>query len=84
MAVGLAVTSATVVIFGRIISDPIELLGQIRGTVPIILSLVGLILVTPPLPSTTKIILPKKKQIKKDKKIIIEIDTLTMATHQCE
>ena len=64
VAVGLAVTSATVVIFGRIISDPIELLGQIKGTVPIILSLVGLILVTSPPPSTTNKFLP----IKEDKK----------------
>lgn len=44
--VGLAVTSATVVIFGRVISDPIEVLGQIKGTVPIVLSIIGLVLAT--------------------------------------
>lgn len=44
--IGLAVTSATAVIFGRIISDPIELLGQIQGLIPVLLSLFGLVLAT--------------------------------------
>jgi NCS1 family nucleobase:cation symporter-1 len=44
--VGLAVTSATVVIFGRAISDPIQLLALIDGFFPILLSLVGVILAT--------------------------------------
>ncbi|GAQ82450.1 allantoin permease [Klebsormidium nitens] len=44
--VGLAVTSATVVIFGEAISDPIALLGRIEGVLPIALSLLGLTLAT--------------------------------------
>lgn len=44
--VGVAVTSATVVIFGQAISDPIELLARIDGVLPIFLSLVGVILAT--------------------------------------
>lgn len=44
--VGLAVTSATVVIFGRAISDPIQVLALIDGYIPILLSLVGVILAT--------------------------------------
>eukprot|EP00897_Mesotaenium_endlicherianum_P002043 jgi/Mesen1/1867/ME000143S00920 len=44
--VGLAVTSATVAIFGRSISDPIALLGQIKGFLPVVLSLAGLCLAT--------------------------------------
>ncbi|KAG0568488.1 hypothetical protein KC19_6G022800 [Ceratodon purpureus] len=44
--VGLAVTSATVVIFGQAISDPIQLLARIDGFFPILLSLVGVILAT--------------------------------------
>jgi NCS1 family nucleobase:cation symporter-1 len=43
---GLAVTSATVVIFGQAISDPIQLLARIDGFFPILLSLVGVILAT--------------------------------------
>ncbi|KAG0586952.1 hypothetical protein KC19_2G130500 [Ceratodon purpureus] len=44
--VGLAVTSATVVIFGQAISDPIQLLARIDGVLPTLLSLVGVILAT--------------------------------------
>ncbi|KAG6543959.1 hypothetical protein Mapa_014583 [Marchantia paleacea] len=44
--VGLAVTSATVVIFGRAISDPIEVLSLVGSFVPTLLSLVGVILAT--------------------------------------
>ncbi|KAG0626230.1 hypothetical protein M758_2G112700 [Ceratodon purpureus] len=44
--VGLAVTSATVVIFGQAISDPIQLLARIDGILPTLLSLVGVILAT--------------------------------------
>lgn len=44
--VGLAVTSATIVIFGETISDPIELLARIDGVVPLVLSLIGVILAT--------------------------------------
>jgi NCS1 family nucleobase:cation symporter-1 len=44
--VGLAVTSATVVIFGQTISDPIALLGRIEGLLPTALSLLGLTLAT--------------------------------------
>lgn len=43
---GLAVTSSTEVIFGRIISNPIELLGQIGGVLPILTSFIGLTLAT--------------------------------------
>ena len=39
--VGLAVTSATVPIFGMMISDPIELMGFMSGALPVFLSLVG-------------------------------------------
>ena len=39
--VGLAVTSATVPIFGAMISDPIELMGHLDGALPVFLSLVG-------------------------------------------
>lgn len=44
--VGLAVTSATVVIFGEAISDPIQLLARIDGLFPTLLSLLGVILAT--------------------------------------
>lgn len=44
--VGLAVTSSTAVIFGRVISDPVALLGQLEGVVPSLLATVGLILAT--------------------------------------
>ncbi|KAL2653938.1 hypothetical protein R1flu_022066 [Riccia fluitans] len=44
--VGLAVTSATVVVFGRAISDPIAVLSLIGSAVPTLLSLVGVILAT--------------------------------------
>eukprot|EP00250_Pteridium_aquilinum_P007712 c17380_g1_i1 orf=540-1877(+) len=43
---GLAVTSSTEVIFGRVISNPIELLGQIGGVLPILASFIGLTLAT--------------------------------------
>lgn len=43
---GLAVTSSTEVIFGRVISNPIEVLGQIGGIVPISLSILGVSLAT--------------------------------------
>lgn len=43
---GLAVTSSTEVIFGRVISNPIELLGQIGGVLPILTSFIGLTLAT--------------------------------------
>lgn len=43
---GLAVTSSTEVIFGRVISNPIEVLGQIDGIVPISLSIFGVALAT--------------------------------------
>ena len=39
--VGLAVTSATVPIFGAVISDPIELMGYLEGPLPVLLALVG-------------------------------------------
>jgi NCS1 family nucleobase:cation symporter-1 len=44
--VGLAVTSATVVMYGRAISDPIALLGTLRGAAPLTAGLAGLILAT--------------------------------------
>ncbi|KAH7512056.1 hypothetical protein FEM48_Zijuj12G0050000 [Ziziphus jujuba var. spinosa] len=44
--VGLAVTSSTKVIFGRVISNPIQLLGQIGGLSTIILSIFGISLAT--------------------------------------
>lgn len=43
---GLAVTSSSEVIFGRVISNPIELLGQIGGVLPILTSFIGLTLAT--------------------------------------
>ncbi|CAL9146128.1 unnamed protein product [Musa hybrid cultivar] len=43
---GLAVTSATEVIFGRIISDPIHLLGQIGGLSTTIVAIFGISLAT--------------------------------------
>lgn len=43
---GLAVTSSTEVIFGHVISNPIELLGQIGGVLPILTSFIGLTLAT--------------------------------------
>ena len=39
--VGLAVTSATVPIFGTVISDPIELMGRLQGFLPVLLALIG-------------------------------------------
>ncbi len=39
--VGLAVTSATVPIFGTVISDPIELMGRLEGFLPVLLALIG-------------------------------------------
>lgn len=38
---GLAVTSATVVIYGAPIVDPVQLLGKMQGVVPICISLFG-------------------------------------------
>ncbi|KAK7345460.1 hypothetical protein VNO77_16064 [Canavalia gladiata] len=40
--VGLAVTSSTKVIFGQVISDPIQLLGQIGGLTTSILAILGI------------------------------------------
>ncbi len=40
-AAGLAVTSATVVIYGEAIIDPVQLLGRMEGLVPTCLSLFG-------------------------------------------
>ncbi|KAK9048343.1 hypothetical protein SSX86_032694 [Deinandra increscens subsp. villosa] len=44
--VGLAVTASTQVIFGRTISNPIELLGQIGGLGTMILAILGITLAT--------------------------------------
>ncbi|KAL5546001.1 hypothetical protein UlMin_005688 [Ulmus minor] len=44
--VGLAVTSSTSVIFGRVISSPIQLLGQIGGLTTMILAIFGISLAT--------------------------------------
>ncbi|KAL9235920.1 hypothetical protein vseg_010643 [Gypsophila vaccaria] len=44
--VGLAVTSSTTVIFGRVISNPIELLGAIGGVATMILAITGISLAT--------------------------------------
>lgn len=44
--VGLAVTSATVVIYGQAISDPIALLGKLEGVWPVVTALLGLSLAT--------------------------------------
>uniref|UniRef100_F6HKE2 Purine-uracil permease NCS1 n=1 Tax=Vitis vinifera TaxID=29760 RepID=F6HKE2_VITVI len=44
--VGLAVTSSTTVIFGRLISNPIQLLGQIGGFTTMILAIIGISLAT--------------------------------------
>jgi hypothetical protein len=38
---GLAVTSATVVMYGAPVVDPVQLLGKMQGLVPICLSLFG-------------------------------------------
>ncbi|CAM8962998.1 unnamed protein product [Rhodiola kirilowii] len=44
--VGLAITSSTAVIFGRVISSPIQLLGEIGGLGTIILAIIGISLAT--------------------------------------
>ncbi|XP_021835115.2 purine-uracil permease NCS1 [Spinacia oleracea] len=44
--VGLAVTSSTRVIFGRVISNPIQLLGEIGGITTMTLAIVGISLAT--------------------------------------
>ncbi|GMI96614.1 nucleobase cation symporter 1, plastidic nucleobase transporter [Hibiscus trionum] len=44
--VGLAVTSSTQVIFGHVISNPIQLLGQIGGFTTMILAILGISLAT--------------------------------------
>lgn len=44
--VGLAVTSSTTLIFGRLISNPIQLLGQIGGFTTMILAIIGISLAT--------------------------------------
>lgn len=44
--VGLAVTSSTKVIYGRIISNPVQLLTEIGGTITKILAIVGISLAT--------------------------------------
>ncbi|KAK3024733.1 hypothetical protein RJ639_044670 [Escallonia herrerae] len=44
--VGLAVTSSTEVIFGRVISNPIQLLGQIGGVSTTVLAIIGISLAT--------------------------------------
>lgn len=44
--VGLAVTSSTSIIFGRVISNPIELLGQIGGLATTLLAILGISLAT--------------------------------------
>jgi len=44
--VGLAVTSATSIIFGTVISDPIILLGKLQGAGPTVAALAGLLLAT--------------------------------------
>ncbi|XP_059667538.1 purine-uracil permease NCS1 [Cornus florida] len=44
--VGLAVTSSTKVIFGRVISNPIQLLGEIGGFTTMILAIFGISLAT--------------------------------------
>ncbi|POO01831.1 Purine-cytosine permease [Trema orientale] len=44
--VGLAVTSSTKVIFGKVISNPIQLLGQIGGLTTMVLAILGISLAT--------------------------------------
>uniref|UniRef100_A0A7N0RI33 Uncharacterized protein n=1 Tax=Kalanchoe fedtschenkoi TaxID=63787 RepID=A0A7N0RI33_KALFE len=44
--VGLAITSSTAVIFGRVISSPIQLLGEIGGLGTTILAIIGISLAT--------------------------------------
>ncbi|KAF7804381.1 purine-uracil permease NCS1 [Senna tora] len=44
--VGLAVTSSTQVIFGKVISNPIELLGEIGGFMTMVLAIFGISLAT--------------------------------------
>ncbi|KAF2576960.1 hypothetical protein F2Q68_00000087 [Brassica cretica] len=44
--VGLAVTSSTSIIFGRVISNPIQLLGQIGGLATTLLAILGISLAT--------------------------------------
>ncbi|KAL7593456.1 hypothetical protein Lser_V15G35325 [Lactuca serriola] len=46
MFVSLAVTKSTQVIFGRVISNPIELLGEIGGISTMIFSIIGITLAT--------------------------------------
>ncbi|KAJ7557990.1 hypothetical protein O6H91_04G020200 [Diphasiastrum complanatum] len=44
--VGLAVTSSTEILFGKVISNPVEVVVKIGGFLPIFLSLIGVILAT--------------------------------------
>ncbi|PON56154.1 Purine-cytosine permease [Parasponia andersonii] len=44
--VGLAVTSSTKVIFGKVVSNPIQLLGQIGGLTTMVLAILGISLAT--------------------------------------
>ena len=43
---GVAVTSSTTVIFGEVISDPVQVVSRIQGLAPTVLSLIGLLLAT--------------------------------------
>lgn len=44
--IGIAVTSATVLIFGEAIWDPVELLGRFESPVVVIISMIGLVIAT--------------------------------------
>ncbi len=44
--IGIAVTSATIVIFGRAIWDPIELVGKLGSTTTVVISLIALTIAT--------------------------------------
>ena len=44
--IGIAVTSATIVIFGSAIWDPIELVGKLGSTTAVVISLIALTIAT--------------------------------------
>ena len=44
--IGIAVTSSTIVIFSKVISDPIELVGQLGSTFAVVIALIALTIAT--------------------------------------
>jgi NCS1 family nucleobase:cation symporter-1 len=44
--IGIAVTSSTIIIFGKVISDPVELVGQLGSTLAVVIALIALTIAT--------------------------------------